>query len=71
MELSTNPKNDEPKQALSAGAELVAAMFAADLPVELLNRFPDVHEKLATLTIELDALGYLEQYREGHAAIEH
>ena len=71
MNASTDLPIEDTKRALIAAAELVAAMFEFELPAILIKSYPGVHEKLAALTIELEALGYLEQYRQGSRAPEH
>ena len=70
MNAPDDTATDDPKRALIAAAELVAAMFAEELLGAFIKSYPHVDEKLSALTIELEAVGYLEKYREGYAVTE-
>ena len=68
---SDPPNPDGDKRAFIAAAEMVAALFDAELPAWLVSEHPDVHDKLFVLIVELEALGYLERYRDGYQATTH
>ena len=70
-ESSDPPDTDQDKRALTAAAEMVAALFDSGLPAWLVSEHPDVHDKLFVLIVELEALGYLERYRDGYQAATH
>ena len=70
-EQSDLPDTDQDKRAFIAAAEMVAALFDAELPAWLVSEHPHVHDKLFVLIVELEALGYLERYRDGYQAATH